>query len=137
MMSDVKPNDENGKLPTSQRPLRVLLISGSSRRSTTARACDSKSRMLMLRMAERLPQEWEIDTEDLGNVYGRERDPELQCLRVDFDGAVLLAMLPATERIMERRSEALPSCNLAITSRPASCHGRGYHRRGADLPAAP
>jgi hypothetical protein len=27
----------------------------------------------MLRMAERLPQEWEIDYEDLGNVYGRAR----------------------------------------------------------------
>lgn len=26
----------------------------------------------MLRMTERLPQEWEIDLEDLGNVYGRE-----------------------------------------------------------------
>lgn len=26
----------------------------------------------MLRMAERLPQEWEIDYEDLGNVFGRE-----------------------------------------------------------------
>jgi hypothetical protein len=27
----------------------------------------------MLRMADRLPQEWEIDVEDLGNVYGRPR----------------------------------------------------------------
>ncbi|MFN2398156.1 MAG: hypothetical protein ABR543_05880 [Gemmatimonadaceae bacterium] len=27
----------------------------------------------MLRMADRLPQEWEIDYEDLGNVYPRER----------------------------------------------------------------
>jgi len=27
----------------------------------------------MLRMADRLPQEWEIDFEDLGNVYGRAR----------------------------------------------------------------
>ncbi len=27
----------------------------------------------MLRMAERLPQEWEIDHEDLGNVYERAR----------------------------------------------------------------
>lgn len=27
----------------------------------------------MLRVAERLPQEWEIDYEDLGNVYGRAR----------------------------------------------------------------
>ena len=27
----------------------------------------------MLRMADRLPQQWEIDYEDLGNVYGRAR----------------------------------------------------------------
>jgi multimeric flavodoxin WrbA len=27
----------------------------------------------MLRMAERLPQEWEIDYEDIGNVFGREK----------------------------------------------------------------
>lgn len=27
----------------------------------------------MLRMAERLPQDWEIDYEDLGNVFGRAR----------------------------------------------------------------
>jgi len=27
----------------------------------------------MLRMADRLPQQWEIDYEDLGNVYARAR----------------------------------------------------------------
>jgi hypothetical protein len=27
----VKPNDENGKLPTSERPFRVLIIAGSDR----------------------------------------------------------------------------------------------------------
>ncbi|MBA3642200.1 MAG: flavodoxin family protein [Acidobacteria bacterium] len=69
----MKPNDENGKLPPGQRPYRVLIISGSDRRQYNCPGVDSKSRTLMLRMAERLPQEWEIDYEDLGNVYARAR----------------------------------------------------------------
>jgi multimeric flavodoxin WrbA len=67
----MKPNDENGKLPTSERPFRILIISGSNRRQYNCPGVDSKSRTLMLRMAERLPQEWEIDYEDLGNVFAR------------------------------------------------------------------
>ncbi len=69
----MKPNDENGRLPTSQRPLRILLIAGSNRRQYNCPGVDSKARSLMLRMAERLPEEWEIDYEDLGNVYARAR----------------------------------------------------------------
>ncbi|MGA9648988.1 NAD(P)H-dependent oxidoreductase [Pedobacter sp.] len=69
----MRPNDENAKLPTSERPFRILIISGSNRRQYSCPGVDSKSRMLMLKMAELLPQEWEIDYEDLGNVYGRER----------------------------------------------------------------
>lgn len=69
----MKPNDENGHLPPAERPFRVLLVSGSNRRQYNCPGVDSKSRTLMLRMAERLPPEWEIDLEDLGNVYGRER----------------------------------------------------------------
>lgn len=69
----MKPNDENGKLPTAERPYRVLIISGSGRRQYNCPGVDSKSRSLMLHMAGRLPQEWEIDYEDLGNVYGRAR----------------------------------------------------------------
>jgi multimeric flavodoxin WrbA len=69
----MKPNDESAKLPTAERPFRVLIISGSDRRQYNCPGVDSKSRTLMLRMAEMLPQEWEIDYEDLGNVYGREK----------------------------------------------------------------
>ncbi|WP_341530890.1 NAD(P)H-dependent oxidoreductase [Nostoc sp. UHCC 0302] len=69
----MKPNDENGKLPPEQRPFRVLIISGSNRRQYNCPGVDSKSRTLMLRMAERLPQDWEIDYEDLGNVFARAR----------------------------------------------------------------
>jgi hypothetical protein len=69
----LNPNDENGKLPTAERPFRVLIIAGSNRRQYNCPGVDSKARTLMLRMAERLPAEWEIDFEDLGNVFGRAR----------------------------------------------------------------
>jgi hypothetical protein len=69
----VKPDDQSGRLPLEQRPLRVLLLAGSTRRQYNCPGVDSKSRTLMLRMAERLPQQWEIDYEDLGNVFARAR----------------------------------------------------------------
>jgi len=68
----MKPNDDNAKLPPEQRPFRILIISGSNRRQYNCPGVDSKSRTLMLKMAELLPQDWEIDYEDLGNVYARE-----------------------------------------------------------------
>ena len=69
----MKPNDDSGKLPTSERPLRVVVIAGSDRRQYNCPGVDSKARALMMRMADRLPSSWEIDLEDLGNVYGRAR----------------------------------------------------------------
>lgn len=65
--------DPAGPVPTVDRPLRVLLVAGSQRRQYNCPGVDSKSRALMLRMADRLPRGWEVDCEDLGNVYGRER----------------------------------------------------------------
>ena len=69
----MKPDDRNGSKPTPKRPFRVLVISGSNRRQYNCPGVDGKSRTLMLRMAERLPQDWEIDYEDLGNVFARAR----------------------------------------------------------------
>ncbi|MBA2458028.1 MAG: NAD(P)H-dependent oxidoreductase [Gemmatimonadales bacterium] len=69
----MKPADESGHLPPERRPLRVLVIAGSDRRQYNCPGVDSKSRALMFRMADRLPPEWEVDYEDLGNVYGRAR----------------------------------------------------------------
>ena len=69
----MKPNDASGHLPTTHRPFRVVIIAGSNRRQYNCPGVDSKARALMLRMAERLPQEWEIDYEDLGNVFARAR----------------------------------------------------------------
>lgn len=67
----MKPDDRNGNLPLDDRPFRVLVIAGSNRRQYNCPGVDSKARALMLRMADQLPHEWEIDLEDLGNVYGR------------------------------------------------------------------
>ncbi len=58
-------------MTTTERPLRVILIAGSNRRQYNCPGVDSKSRALMLRMADRLPGHWDVDIEDLGNVYGR------------------------------------------------------------------
>jgi hypothetical protein len=69
----MKPHDANARLPATVRPFRVLVVAASNRRQYNCPGVDSKARALMLRMAERLPQEWEIDYEDLGNVYGRAR----------------------------------------------------------------
>jgi len=69
----MKPNDENGNLPLDKRPFRVLLIAGSNRRQYDCPGIDSKARTLMFRMADRLPEDWEIDLEDLGNVWNREQ----------------------------------------------------------------
>lgn len=69
----MKPNDANGNLPPEKRPFRVLLIAGSGRRQYNCPGVDSKARTLMLRMVDQLPQDWEIDYEDMGNVFGRAR----------------------------------------------------------------
>jgi putative NADPH-quinone reductase len=69
----MKPDDENAKLAPGKRPFRILIISSSERRQYNCPGIDSKSRTLMLKMAEMLPQDWEIDYEDLGNVYAREK----------------------------------------------------------------
>jgi multimeric flavodoxin WrbA len=69
----MKPDDAHGRLPPHARPLRVLIIAGSNRRQYNCPGVDSKARTLMLDMAARFPRHWEIDYEDLGNVYGRAR----------------------------------------------------------------
>ena len=69
----MKPVDANGRNAPADRPFRVLLIAGSDRRQYDCPGIDSKARALMFRMADRLPPEWEIDLEDLGNVWNREQ----------------------------------------------------------------
>ena len=67
----MKPNDENANLAPEKRPFRVLIISGSQRRQYNCPGADGKARTLMLKMADILPSDWEVDYEDLSNVYGR------------------------------------------------------------------
>lgn len=67
----MRPDDSNGSKPPHERPLRILVIAGSNRRQYNCPGVDSKARTLMLRMADRLPKEVEVDYEDLGNVYSR------------------------------------------------------------------
>lgn len=67
----MKPDDTNGRLPADQRPFRVLIIAGSDRRQYNCPGVDSKARALMMMVNDALPAHWEVDLEDLGNVYGR------------------------------------------------------------------
>lgn len=69
----MKPDDRNGHRPADRRPLRILVIAGSDRRQYNCPGVDGKARALMLHMERRLPQDMEIDIEDLGNIYGRAR----------------------------------------------------------------
>lgn len=69
----MKPDDIKALESPLNRPLRVLLLAGSNRRQFCCPAADSKARTLMFRLADRLPEEWEIDVEDLGNVWNREQ----------------------------------------------------------------
>jgi len=99
----MKPNDENGKRPSAERPFRVLVISGSDRRQYNCPGVDSKARALMLRMAGRLPQEWEIDYEDLGNVYARARIQSCNACVSTSMALCVWPCLPASERVLGTR----------------------------------
>ncbi len=69
----MRPDDTNGHKAPGERPLRVLVIAGSDRRQYNCPGVDGKARALALRMERRLPQDIEIDVEDIGNLYGRAR----------------------------------------------------------------
>jgi hypothetical protein len=99
----MKPDDSNGARDVQSRPFRVLVIAGSDRRQYNCPGVDSKARMLMLRMADRLPQEWEIDLEDLGNVYGRAR---IQSCNACVSTSMALCVWPCN--CYERHSEDEP-----------------------------
>ena len=110
----MKPNDENGKLPTAERPFRVLIISGSNRRQYNCPGVDSKARTLMLRMAERLPQDWEIDYEDLGNVYKREH---IQSCNACVSTSMALCVWPCNCYEPDSKAEPDLMWNLDLYSR--------------------
>jgi hypothetical protein len=110
----LKPRDESGKLPPDTRPFRVLLIAGSNRRQYDCPGADSKARALMFRMADRLPQEWEIDLEDLGNVWNRE---QIRTCNGCVSTSMALCVWPCN--CYERNSRGMPDLmwNLDLYSR--------------------
>ena len=57
----------------SDEPLRIIVIAGSDRRQYNCPGVDGKARALALRMRRRLGDAFDVDFEDLGNVYGRAR----------------------------------------------------------------
>jgi len=69
----MRDDDHDGNFDPEPRSLRVLILSGSDRRQYNCPGVDSKSRALMLRMKDRLPNDWDVDIEDLGNVFARAR----------------------------------------------------------------
>lgn len=97
----MKPNDENGHLPPEERPLRVLLIAASQRRQYNCPGVDSKARTLLLQAAERMPEDWEVDLEDLSNVYAREHI---------------------------QSCNACVSTSMALCVWPCNCYEKGSHR---------
>ncbi|MFN2440858.1 MAG: NAD(P)H-dependent oxidoreductase, partial [Chitinophagaceae bacterium] len=110
----MKPNDDNAKLSLEERPFRVLIISGSDRRQYNCPGVDSKSRTLMLKMAEMLPQEWEIDYEDLGNVYARER---IQSCNACVSTSMALCVYPCNCYTKNSKKEPDLMWNLDLYSR--------------------
>lgn len=71
--------------------MRVFIISGSGRRQYNCPGVDSKSRALMLRMKDQLPPDWEIDIEDLGNVFER---PRIQSCNACVSTSMALCVWP-------------------------------------------
>jgi hypothetical protein len=110
----MKPNDDNAKLTPQQRPFRVLIISGSQRRQYNCPGVDSKSRALMLKMAEMLPQDWEIDYEDIGNVYAREK---IQSCNACVSTSMALCVWPCNCYEKDSKKEPDLMWNLDMYSR--------------------
>ncbi len=110
----MKPNDKNAGLPVDQRPFRIMIISGSQRRQYNCPGIDGKSRTLMMKMAGMLPADWEIDYEDLANVYGREK---IQPCNACVSTSMALCVWPCNCYSKNSRAEADLMWNLDMYSR--------------------
>lgn len=99
----MKPNDKNAALPTEKRPFRVLIIAGSQRKQYNCPGVDGKARMLMLKMAEMLPEDWEIDYEDLSNAYARAK---IQSCNACVSTSMALCVWPCNCYSRNSRAEA-------------------------------
>jgi len=110
----MKPNDKNAALPPEKRPFRVLIIAGSQRKQYNCPGVDGKARMLMLKMANMLPQEWEIDYEDLSNAYKREK---IQSCNACVSTSMALCVWPCNCYSKGNRSEPDFMWNADLYSR--------------------
>jgi len=110
----MRPNDANGQRSTEARPFRVLIVAASQRRQYNCPGVDSKARSLMLRMADRLPGEWEIDYEDLANVFGR---PQIQSCNACVSTAMPLCCWPCNCYEKESKKEPDLMWDLDLYSR--------------------
>jgi len=123
----MKPNDANGKLPPDDRPFRVLLLAGSDRRQYDCPGIDSKARALMFRMGDRLPQEWEIDLEDLGNVWNRE---QIRTCNACVSTSMALCVWPCNCYTKGSRGQPDLMWNLDLYSRLDLAGRLGHYRAG-------
>ena len=91
--------------------IRVLILSGSQRRQYNCPGIDSKSRALMFRMKDMLPSDWEVDLEDLGNVYGR---PRIQSCNACVSTSMALCCWPCNcyERNNKKEPDLMWDLNL-------------------------
>ncbi|MDQ3049440.1 MAG: NAD(P)H-dependent oxidoreductase [Bacteroidota bacterium] len=110
----MKPNDNNAALPAEKRPFRVLIIAGSQRKQYNCPGIDGKARMLMMKLADTLPQEWEIDYEDLSNAYAREK---IQSCNACVSSSMALCVWPCNCYSKNSKSEPDFMWNADLYSR--------------------
>lgn len=92
----------------------MLLLAGSNRREYNCPGVDSKARTLLNRLADRLPATWDIDTEDLGNVYGRHK---IQSCNACVSTSMALCVWPCNCYEKNSRREPDLLWNLDLYSR--------------------
>ena len=74
-----------------QNNIRVLVISGSARKSTNYPAANGKSSFLMERIKKTLPKSWIVDTCNLGNDFGI---PKIQACNACMSTSMALCVWP-------------------------------------------
>ena len=90
-MAAQNPKTESPVEATEDRPLRVLIISGSARRQHGCPGLDSKARFLMHRMVAAMPPGWQVDSEDIGNQHGQ---PKIQGCNGCVSSSMALCVWP-------------------------------------------
>jgi len=74
-----------------QKNMRILVISGSSRKTTNYSAAESKGTFFVERVASLLPKDWIVDTCNLGNDFGM---PKIQACNACVSTSMALCCWP-------------------------------------------